>query len=725
MTATEPMSQARRPELLERLADFDPGWVRLSRGLHLVAAVAAAIAAGYFLSTAGAAAVAEWIGPWLERTVPAYARALAVENRQFVVPLVTAVVAAHLILLVMPSYRAQELRETRPLALLAVLYLAGLGLAAPGSWGYGALPMHLWWIVTIGFGLYLRGRGPQGARFGTSIILLTLFAVIVNPDRAMGIWLPVAAIAGVCVGYAVRFATWRPSPVAAYRTQRARFLETAGEDLSAFADMVRRGARPTDFGHPLRRRWVALSKSMELAAAESPGRSAHLAEEVAAAFRLLLAVEAIASALTEIDAADLGGRFGADRVASALTALAAHIAASETASDATKADYRDGLVRARDELIADLDLSRQAKLQLIRLLTGISRVESALDAVGGRIETVEGPAPETPPRTNAMGWRLALQGLVAASITTSLNYAFHFDHAYWATLTVALVLNGTVGQTLARTLRRALGTAAGVLVAIALNPFIGDLFVLETVLVAISLLVAVMVFDIRYELASALIGFLVVTGLHMLEGAGQGVMLARAYETFIGAGVALAVAWTVVPAFSSDQFGGKVTAFLSQCRATFAEIGRHPNPAIDHTAPLETEVRLLMAELPSLEAERWFGRTGGAGLNRLAALLEALVSYVGLYERAVAGMTRIEVGEATRATFADLDGRVDAAFAVLTGSGDALPDFDDLLPKFAAVAPLDGSIPAAEAAVLVERLYYGRRIGQTLGELQTEWARTG
>ena len=53
MTADGTHGIRRGSGLLERLTEFDPGGVRLSRGLHLVAAIALGIGVGHLLATRG------------------------------------------------------------------------------------------------------------------------------------------------------------------------------------------------------------------------------------------------------------------------------------------------------------------------------------------------------------------------------------------------------------------------------------------------------------------------------------------------------------------------------------------------------------------------------------------------------------------------------------------------------------------------------------------------
>lgn len=712
--------------LLERLAELDPGGVRLARGLHLVTAIALGVAVGSLLATRGVPLLDQLFGDWVRSHVPAYAGMFTAPNLQFTIAAITSVVASHIVLLVPPASRPAELRAAGQIAVVAVGYLLVVGLAAPGAWGYGALPVHLLWIAVIGGGLYIRRYGPAGTRIGVALIVLSLFVVLLDPVRGPGLWLPVAGLAGALIGFFVRFATWRPSAARVFRVQRDRFLDAAATDLAEIAEALGRGARPGSGIRALRRRWSSVATAYEVASAEAPDLAEGQAREVAAAYRLLLACESIADALAEIDAPALATPFVRGRIRDALAALSHRVAHTAQGRPAHDKELADGLHAARGSLITDTQIGTTDKLQLMRLLTGVVRVAVSLDTVGARIE----PAEAVPPKSAAtgaaasLGRRLLIQGIVAASITTGLNYAFHFEHAYWATLTVALVLNGTVGETVNRTLRRAGGTAVGVLAAIGLSPLIGNAPAVELALILLCVMGAIMVIDVRYDIAAGLIGFTVVTGLHMLEGVGPSVMLARAYETLIGAAVALAVAWTVAPSFAGDRVGTEVGAFLDRCRTAFRMAAERPVLGVDHTAPLEAEAATIRAELPSLKAERWLGRGGGAALNEVTILMEALVSYLGLFERASAVAAKIDVSADARAVMMELDHQVETGFAAVLDADQPAPALDDILARFVKVVPLDGAVPVDEAFALVERFYYGRKIGQTLSEFKAAWERT-
>ncbi|MEW5424816.1 FUSC family protein [Amorphus sp. 3PC139-8] len=715
---------ARGMDLLERYSEFDPGGVRVVRGLHLAAALALGLGAGYLLATQGLAWLDQLIGTWVRREWPAYAGAFSAPKRVFAISAIAAMLAAHIVLLVPAGERRTEFKNALQIAGVGVGFLLLIGLAAPGTWGFGVLTLHLIWIAVIGGGLYIRRYGPAGMRIGTALILLTMFAVLIDPDRGLGLWFPVAGAVGALAGLFVRFATWRPSPVRVFRSRIIRFREVAAENLAEIAQDLKFGTRPRRPSMTLRGRWFALAKAMEVASAERPSKADRYAHYVATAYRVVLAGEAVTDALSEISDTAVASRFVRERIAGALSELSERLSRFAGGDTAPDPALVDSLHAAQDDLIKNQTLDSPTKVQLMRLLTGVIRVAMALNTVEVRNEPADRPPAVSSggKGSAAMGFRLGLQGIVAASITTGLNYAFHFQHAYWATLTVALVLTGTVGETVARTVRRALGTAVGVLVAIAVFPLISASPATELTLIFIAMMAAVMVIDIRYAVASGLIGFLVVLGLHMIEGVGAPVMLSRAYETFLGAGVALAVAWTVAPAFSGNRLATDVQAFIGRCHSVFRRAAAQPTIGVDHTAALEADASAIRAQLPSLQAERLFARGGSAALSEVTVLMEALVMYLGLFERASAVTAREGAGPA-KAVLDELDQVVEATFDAAFDPKKEAPALDPVLARFTEAVPLDGSIPAEQASAIVERFYYGRKIGQTLAEFKTTWAR--
>lgn len=162
--------------------------------------------------------------------------------------------------------------------------------------------------------------------------------------------------------------------------------------------------------------------------------------------------------------------------------------------------------------------------------------------------------------------KVACQGAIATSITTSLDLVFHLNHAYWATMTVMFVIGNSVGETYVRVRYRVVGTLIGVLAGILLYLAVGDRVWLLAVLCMVAQLTSIVTQKDRYDVASAAVGFSVVLGLHLLDGLGAQGMLARIYETAIGAGIALVVSYVVLPVYLTDQLRPEVRAILTRCR---------------------------------------------------------------------------------------------------------------------------------------------------------------
>ncbi len=718
-----PSIRKRLPRL--RFTQIDPGGIRVARGVHLVLALLLGVAFGHWTATTGSAALLGHWGDWFGAHAPWFAEVLEAPRRFLLAQLVAGLTAAHFVLFTPPSSRSGEWRRFRLMIPVIVGYFLALGLAAPGGWGMGEWPMFVIWVFIIGGGLFLRRYGPTGGAIGTSLIILSLFGMILAPTRAEGLWLPVAALLGAVAAGIIRFGAYRPSAVGAYDSERARFHRCAANWLSEFAEGLRtmapHGAPPSH----LRGRWSATRRAMQAAALEDPPRAELFQRQTAADYRLILAAEAMVDAIHHLRADPLWETMPVKAMGDALDKIANRSAAAAGHRMIASARIADTISPIRQEILA-AQAERKTKLQALRALTSLIRLDRALDPqppVSPQSSTAT--APRVPPHVKTVANRLALQGLVAGTVTVLLAFLFRLDHAYWATLTVALVLAGTMGETLNRTLKRAFGTAVGVLIAMGLSLLIGNNLWLGLPIVLMSIGAVVIFLDTRYEIASGLIGFAVVLGLHLLEHLTMAGMLARIYETFIGAGVALVVALFVVPIYSTDTIGGKMREMIARCRANFEELRASASLGSDFTAPLAESLRDLMKEAPAIEAERFFGRLHEEEASDGFVLLEALISFLGLFERARAAYRHFgrEKRAEAEAVLEELDARVLAAFDACRGEGTFPTDFQELIAKFATVAPLDGSLPAEEVFHLVEQLYYGRRITETLRDLNEVLAR--
>ena len=136
----------------------------------------------------------------------------------------------------------------------------------------------------------------------------------------------------------------------------------------------------------------------------------------------------------------------------------------------------------------------------------------------------------------SLSTRLALQGLVGVAIATALDLGFAMDHGYWTTITAFLILSSSLGETLLRGQKRVLGTAIGVFAALAYIWVFGAAGNLVLGFLSALALGLVIVTMFRFWVMTAVgIGFMVISALHLVEGLQIDAMMARIYETAIGA----------------------------------------------------------------------------------------------------------------------------------------------------------------------------------------------
>jgi len=317
-----------------------------------------------------------------------------------------------------------------------------------------------------------------------------------------------------------------------------------------------------------------------------------------------------------------------------------------------------------------------------------------------------------------MGWRLALQGLVAAGVTVAVAYAFDLDHAYWATMTVFIVLSASLGATIKRTVERAVGTAVGVLFAVGAMLLVRDNLVLQIVFASLATIPIFVLLERHYMIAAGLIGFLVVLALHLVEGVGLDGMTARLYQTGIGAGLALLAAWLVFPIHAVDNVGPLVRRLLDDCRKALVSIRDGAPMPVVSIVQRQTDAQALAGELVSLNSERFLSRHHGVAGMGLQAHADALAEYLALYLLSLQNLRSVEVTPAARQLQSELTERLIADLGHGLDIQEPQMDGHALVEKWLAAAPLDGSIPSREALMVVEELYYGRKLIETLAGLR-------
>ncbi|MEM0966644.1 MAG: FUSC family protein [Verrucomicrobiota bacterium] len=730
------------------LTDIDPGGLKLAQAIK----TACAVVVSGFLCHAFATQIPTLTLPDFAKDFPwfssAFESAKAAKGLPTSLTILGAAITLNFFLLIPGAGWALEFRRMCMAVALSFAILLPVAWIGPAEFGYGDKPMAILWVALIGIGLYLRRWGQIAGNYGLLIILVGLFAMILNPTKAEGFWFAPTILIASLVTFAFRFLTLRPSAINAFRIRARRFLGSANEaletltreDLTQYADDHPELAKAINTN--LRHYWHAVQLSLEQATLENPSIDSRLRAQVVALYRMIMALEVITDSFLRLSASERKVWSADERLSGALKKIRDNLSHPVAIGFPSEAVADPKLESLLDDLLTDQNTTAGQKLQPARIIVGLRRLEKALyDYFQGRSEIESATIPSDNRKIKAEikrdasrgASRLALQGLIAAAITTGLQFIFALDHAYWATLTVALVLNATVGQTLRRMGRRVLGTAIGVAVAIGLVYLTGDASAPKFIVIFVALVVTFLTVQTHYGIASAGIGLMVTLLIHVGMGASIASMSARAYETFIGAGVALVVALLIVPSYSSDLVRKRLIDFLKDAAEAIKHITGKNDGQSTFSVPLATRLQAILNEAPAIAAEHLSGSEHRRVVSETLSLLDVLVSYIGLFEAGLQLLDLESLPETAKNTLKDLDKRINDAFSQVVARLEhpsPTPSTEDLSIVFplgqdhmAQAVEGTQTIATKDSLVIIAHVFYGNRIGRALNDLVPVTAR--
>ncbi|OYY67324.1 MAG: hypothetical protein B7Y61_20870, partial [Rhizobiales bacterium 35-66-30] len=599
----EPGSDA-APTLVGRLArwlsDHDPGGIDSTRALHLAISFILVICLGYATS-----------------------RTFAL-NLDVIFPMAGAMTALVLINFTPSASRRAEAISFGKLFALTIALLVAVVIAAPGNAPANELAMKLLLVPLTCIALYLRRFGMEGQRMGIALIIIATVAAVLHPTRIQAAWLLLAAVQGGIVTFLVRFTLGRPSA-----------LKVSPADM-------------------LERIKIRVRAALVNAAAEDPQAREYIEAVRSLVYRLRVATQLLGDCIP-----DPRGSEGAWRLPLAACAdqLARHLERGLGQPFEETERMRKAIGRLREAAMAP-DIPAQEQLALLRAVTAFDRLFLVVSDLS-RLESVDtsrwhvapgsaaglitpGPPPPGTPTAPAAPQgmpfyvKVAIQGLVATAITTTLDLVVGLDHAYWATMTVMFVLGNSLGETYVRVRYRTVGTLAGAVIGIALVVGLDRNVWLLAAACLIAQMIGLVTQRDRYDVASAATGLSVIVGLHLVTGLGADGMVARIYETAIGAVIALVVSFVVLPVYVADQIRNQVVGMVSQCRAAFANCwprkGSVPGEIGNVTAALSADLRQLSERLPHIGAETSLGHRSAGDVVTLVSTLEILITYLALLE---------------------------------------------------------------------------------------------
>jgi hypothetical protein len=141
-----------------------------------------------------------------------------------------------------------------------------------------------------------------------------------------------------------------------------------------------------------------------------------------------------------------------------------------------------------------------------------------------------------------------IQTVVAATVVVALNNVFVLTESAWAITACVYVITATPQGTLQRARHRIGGTLIGVPLGLACMPLAAHAPVLTWTLAAVAIIVYTVALPKRYDIACGAFAFTLIVTLEMSGQHSTAVLLARVWETMLGA--ALGVAMAIQPDYT-------------------------------------------------------------------------------------------------------------------------------------------------------------------------------
>ena len=372
----------------------------------------------------------------------------------------------------------------------------------------------------------------------------------------------------------------------------------------------------------------------------------HWQRDVAVLLRLVDLRDALLASRLDVDllGSDAAGREILERAARALRGVADHL---DSAGDA----LRDGrapveavrppldVAAAVDELEMPLGDARARLVPVLqgridRLFADVARIHATLR---GEIE----PLPLTPAQLQAFvapeGWplralrphlrrdSLVLRHAVRMSLALATAYYLGLAlpwaaHPYWLVLSVAVVLRGSLGDTLARRNARVFGTVLGCLLVVAFSRVPSAAFQSSIFLVALATAHAFVVQ--RYWVTATAASVMALLQSHLIDPAAGFAFAERIGDTFLGAALAWCFSY-VLPSWERRS----VPEAIRRTMRDLLDYATHSlragsGDAVDERLARRTAYESLTALGAALQRSRVEPRGVRLPLKRVAALLD-------------------------------------------------------------------------------------------------------
>ncbi len=595
-----------RAALGRALWRLDPGWIQTSKAALVLSGLAAALALSHLLID---------IWPGLERLD---------------LSLFMGGGAITLVLAMNPEPRQRQQRVMLLTALSFQAVLIGMGVLALVAGQDAMFWAKLLMPPLAALCITLNRFGPCTTGMGKALFSFALFAAMQEPQWSQVPTFMLATGLGSAIFLLLERLLPRPTAISTLPRGKRIYLRELAERLSALSgsDHGRASGWSTSWlgRQPLR-------LLLRTARSEEPQHWTLLSRRLLITYRMELSLRLLTRSLATADA--LSDPLW-EKTKSALLETAERIRAATPSGSEPGPALGDLKARALALPASDADSRRHlvgaaAAMQRLLVLRCSLEEEQAPERYG------QPPAPSLARGRLSPATRLTLQALVGVAIATALDLGFAMEHGYWATVTVFLILSGSLGETLLRAQKRVLGTALGVVLALAyiwlLGPS-GDLVLALLSALSLGLVVATMM---RFWVTAAIgIGFMVISALHLVEGLPIDAMMARIYETAIGAAIGMAVARFVLPLHLSRSLERDIQSWLDDARTLLTHMGHRPAAVLRREAmALGERAGTIGDNLPHLRAEAWLGLRALQQPVAVHTALDATIGYLALLEPAV------------------------------------------------------------------------------------------
>ncbi len=166
--------------------------------------------------------------------------------------------------------------------------------------------------------------------------------------------------------------------------------------------------------------------------------------------------------------------------------------------------------------------------------------------------------------------RQAVQATVAVAAVSVLAFRFpQLERTYWATITALVVLCQTWSESMKKAAQRVAATFLGLGAAVLLHEILRPWPPAQVAVIFLCVFLFAYSVSGSYLWAIFWTSILVVLMFDLLGVMGNRLVLARMYETLIGAGVAVLVSALVLPVRIREQLKSDVPAFMAELRTSY------------------------------------------------------------------------------------------------------------------------------------------------------------